>query len=68
MGTECYRTWLFNVNIFIHSNRRIIFECIDEEMDELELSSFEELEEKIEQFLASDAFKEQVDAVKKHSN
>lgn len=47
--------------------QRILFESIDEAFDELEVHSFEELEETMEQFLASDAFKAHIDAVKNHT-
>ena len=59
--------WVLKVTMMTHSNQRILFDSIDEKFDRIELNSLEEAEQRIEELLASDIFKEAMENIKKHS-
>lgn len=65
LKSERYSTWVFEVTSFMRPDPEIYFSSILKEMDEMKLSSFDEILPLVEQTFGSDDFRKAVESIQK---
>jgi len=65
LKTERYATWVFEVSSFMRPEHEIYFSAILKDMDELKLSSFDDILSLVEQTFDSDDFKKMAEAIQR---
>lgn len=64
LGSQTYSTWVFEIRMFNDLEKSMIFSSIQDDCDEIEYSSFEELENAIEQVFVSEEFAKNLATIK----
>ena len=65
LKSERYATWVFEVSSFMRPEHEIYFSAILKDMDELKLSSFDDILSLVEQTFDSDDFKKMAEAIQR---